>query len=218
MNYRIKASDVAAIMGLNPYKSSEDVMNEYFKIPTRKETEFQEALKNEAPEVQTHITQTLEKSKKNDMNADDVLASVPQAVADYVKHEVYKNNGVHREQKVAEKHGVTRDPKWYSLQITEDVRLIGIIDGRKGDSIIEIKNRQRRLFGKVPTYEHIQCQVYMKLTGVRKCTLIEQYGQESKSYPLEFSDALWEIEILPALRQFASRLIEIPLDDESSIV
>ncbi len=213
MNYRIKASDVAAIVGLNPYKSREDVMNEYFKTPTKREQEFQEALAQETPEVQQTIQETLKKSKTTDIPETPVI-SKSEVITDYVKHEIYKNNGTHRESHVAEIHNVTRDSKWYSLKISEDVKLVGIIDGRRGDSIVEIKNRQRRLFNKVPTYEYVQCQVYMKLTGTHKCILIESFSGTSKEHPLEFSDAFWELEILPALRQFAHELIELPLDDE----
>lgn len=214
MNYRIKASDVAAIVGLNPYKTREDVMNEYFKLPTKREKEFQEAFVQETPEVQHTIEETLKKSKTNDIR-ETPQVSMSDVIQEYVKHEVYKNNGTHRESRVAETHNVTRDSKWYSLRISEDVRLVGIIDGRRGDSIVEIKNRQRRLFHKVPTYEYVQCQVYMKLTGTHKCVLIESFEGASKEHPLEFSDAFWELEILPSLRQFAQELIEVPpLDDE----
>jgi hypothetical protein len=214
MNYRIKASDVAAIVGLNPYKTREDVMNEYFKTPTKREKDFQEAFDQETPEVRQKIQETLKQSKTTDI-PETPIVSDSVVITEYVKHEVYKNNGTHRESHVAETHGVTRDSKWYSLRISEDVRLVGIIDGRRGDSIVEIKNRQRRLFHKVPTYEYVQCQVYMKLTGVHKCILIESFEGASKEYPLEFSDAFWELEILPSLRQFAQELIEVPpLDDE----
>lgn len=213
MNYRIKASDVAAIIGLNPYKTREDVMNEYFKTPTKRDNEFKKALAKETQEVQQQIKETLENSKTTDIQETPIV-STSDVIQDYVKHEVYKNNGTHRESRVAETHNVTRDSKWYSMYISEDVRLVGIIDGRRGDSIVEIKNRQRRLFGKVPTYEYVQCQVYMKLTGVRKCIFIESFGDVSKEYTLEFSDAFWELEILPSLRTFAHELIEAPFDDE----
>jgi hypothetical protein len=210
MNYRIKASDVAAIVGKNPYKSREDVLFQYIHGKSKDDIAFESALTEQPEETQELIKNTIQQSKREDiLNTEEKIQALPEKVKEYVKHEIYKNNGTHRERKVAEAHNVKRDTKWYSMRITEDVRLVGLIDGRRGeDSIIEIKNRQKRLFGYVPLYEYIQCQVYMKLTGTEKCTLIEQFGDESNSFDLEFSYTMWELEILPALRAFAHEITE----------
>lgn len=209
MNYRIKASDVAAIIGKNPYKSREDVLFQYIHGKSKDDIAFESALSQEPEETQVLIKNTIEQSKREDLDATEKIQALPEKVKEYVKHEIYKNNGTHREKKVVEKHNVKRDTKWYSMKITEDVRLVGLIDGRKDeDTIVEIKNRQKRLFGYVPLYEYIQCQVYMKLTGTEKCTLIEQFGENSNSFDIDFSYTMWELEILPALREFAQEITE----------
>lgn len=213
MNYRIKASDVAAIIGKNPYKTREDVLFQTFspEKKTKDDIAFERALTQETPETQELIKNTIEQSKKEDLDATEKIQTLPEKVKEYVKHEIYKNNGTHREKKVAQIHNVKPDTKWYSMRITEDVRLVGLIDGRKdSETIVEIKNRQRRLFGYVPLYEYIQCQVYMKLTGTQKCTLIEQFGDDSNSFDIEFSYTMWELEILPALREFAQEISSSP--------
>lgn len=208
MNWRIKASDVAAIIGANPYKTREDVLNEYIGLGTRSEREFQKALVEEAPDVQKVVLETIERSKIFDLDAKKEVAALPESVREYVTHEVYKNNGTQREKKTQKTHDVTPDKKRYTMKITEDVTLVGYIDGRKEDRIIEIKNRQNRLFNKVPKYEWVQCQVYMKLTDIPKCTLIEQYGEKSNSFDIDFSETSWEVDILPRLREFAWELVE----------
>lgn len=209
MNYRIKASDVAAIIGKNPYKSKDDILFQYIHGKTKEDVKFEKALVEESQEAQILIKNTIQQSKKEDMNANQVIQALPENVKEYVKHEIYKNNGTHREKKVAEEHNVIRDTKWYSMKITQDVCLVGLIDGRKdSETIVEIKNRQKRLFGYVPLYEYIQCQVYMKLTGTQKCTLIEQFGDASNTFDIEFSYTMWEFEILPALREFAQEITE----------
>lgn len=210
MNYRIKASDVAAIVGKNPYKSREDVLFQYIHSKSKDDIAFENDLNEQPEETQELIKNTIQQSKREDiLNTEEKIQALPEKVKEYVKHEIYKNNGTHRERKVAEAHNVKRDTKWYSMRITEDVCLVGIIDGRKdSETIVEIKNRQKRLFGYVPIYEYIQCQVYMKLTGTQKCTLIEQFGDASNTFDIEFSYTMWEFEILPALREFAQEITE----------
>lgn len=55
----------------------------------------------------------------------------------------------------------------------------GLVDGimRSDNCIIEIKNRMFKQ--EVPIYDMIQCVVYMKLTGLRKCLLVEIFPDES---------------------------------------
>lgn len=206
--WRIKASDVAAIIGANPYKTREDVLNEYIGKDTKSEAEFKKALETETQEVQNVILETIERSKTTDLDARKEVSKLPESVREYVTHEVYKNNGTQRERETQKVHNVTVDKKRYTMKITEDVILVGYIDGRKGDKIVEIKNRQNRLFNKVPKYEWVQCQVYMKLTGIHSCTLIEQYKDTSNSFDVEFSEKSWELDILPRLREFAQEITE----------
>jgi hypothetical protein len=206
MVLRIKASDVAAIIGQNPYKTRDDVLAEYTGIGTHTEREFTHELLHQPEEVQHEVRSILEKSMVCDIPVPTFESPV---IQEYVKHEVYKNNGTHREGRTQKDHGVTPDRKRYTMKITDDVILVGYIDGRKDNCIVEIKNRQRRLFHKVPLYEDIQCQVYMKLTGVHECTFIEQYGSDSNTFHLTFSESRWD-EIFQELVQFSHQMCNIP--------
>jgi hypothetical protein len=214
MMLNIKASDVAAIIGKNPYKTADQVFNErisvYFNAPVKTEQKvFEEALANEDPIVQKEVTRILERSKSAPINTHEELAKIPESVKEYVRHEMYKNNGTHNESKTAEKFNVEKDPTFYTLPLYRNVRLVGMIDGRKykDGQIVEIKNRQNRLFGVVPEYENIQVQVYMKLTGVHRCKFIEQYKDHTKEYDIGFNSFNWP-EIEEQLVEFAKRLYE----------
>lgn len=219
----IKASDVAAIIGKNPYKTADEVFNErirlYFNVDVdTPDTIFIKNLETKPPEIQSIVRDTLDRSKSEVLSPTQEIESVPEDLKDYVKHEIYKNNGTHNEAKTAKLFNVQKDHKRYSMKVYRNVLLVGYIDGNTKDSLVEIKNRQKRLFGRVPEYENIQCQVYMKLTGNTKCTLIEQFQNTSNTFEIEFDEVKWNNEIFPGLVKFAKRLLvfqnsEVPLED-----
>jgi hypothetical protein len=74
-------------------------------------------------------------------------------------------------------------------------------DGTK--TLVEIKNRANKLFGRVRDYENVQCQTYLQmLKTIRYCRLVEQYNDEKKGYLIEKDDEKWETTILPKLQNF----------------
>lgn len=224
MFINIKASDVAAIIGRNPYKTRDEVFNErintYFgtKLQT-KQTEFEDAIIKEDPHVQAYVQDVLEKSKTQTLETNKELIKIPDTVKEYVKHEIYKNNGTLCEEKTRNTFHVQTDKTCYTLPIYRNIRLIGYIDGRVEDGVIvEIKNRQKRLFGKVPEYERIQVQVYLKLTGARECKFIEQYKESTKEYTITFDEDVWK-NIHQGVLSFAKELYdyqngEDPIEDQ----
>lgn len=224
----IKASDVASIIGKNPYKTCDEVFNErirlYFNANVdTPDTLFIKSLETKAPDVQRIVRDTISRSKSEVLSPQKDIENVPEDLKEYVKHEIYKNNGTINEAITAKNFNVQKDPKRYSLNIYRDVRLVGFIDGKvKDGTLVEIKNRQNRLFGRVADYEAIQCQVYMKLTDVHKCTLIEQFQNSTNTFQLEFDETRWNTEIFPALVKFAKRLVEFqnsedPPEDHDSL-
>lgn len=76
------------------------------------------------------------------------------------------------------------------------LRISGKIDGMSSHingEIVEVKNRQNRLFGFIPNYEMIQIQTYLRMTKSKKCHFVERYGSsESKSYEVLFDEERWE--------------------------
>jgi hypothetical protein len=58
-------------------------------------------------------------------------------------------------------------------------------------TVIEIKNRVRRLFGTVPEYERIQVLTYLFLTGSQDAFLVEAFKDQCATYAIQFSDSEW---------------------------
>ena len=57
--------------------------------------------------------------------------------------------------------------------------LKGKVDGISGDTVVEAKNRQNRLFMELRDYERVQLEAYMFLTGYNKSVLTEHYNDTS---------------------------------------
>lgn len=74
-------------------------------------------------------------------------------------------------------------------------RIVGYIDGiveNENDKyIVEIKNRQNKIFEKIPEYEIIQIIIYMKLTNIYKCHHIEKYKDDLKTEIISFDEKIW---------------------------
>ena len=212
MQINIKCSDVAAIIGRNPYKTRDEVFNErinmYFgtKLKT-KQVEFENALETLSEKEKSYVEDIIQRSTFDILEPITEIKSVPKVVEEYVKHEIYKNNGTQSEKKTAELCSVQEDKIRYVMPIYRNVRLVGYIDGRtvEESTIVEIKNRQRRLFGYVPDYEKIQVQCYMKLTGTHRCKFIEQYGSKMKEYFIDYDETQW-LQIIKGVTEFAKDL------------
>lgn len=220
MYINIKASDVAAICGKNPYKSKEEIFNErintYFgtTLSTEK-TRFDDALSKEDHKTKVKVEEILNKSKDTPLITNDEIKDIPETIKEYVKHEIYKNNGTLGEDKTRSTFSVQTDKSRYTMPIYKNIRLVGYIDGRtENGRIVEIKNRQNRLFGRVPEYERIQVQVYMKLTGTHTCMFIEQYKDKTNEFVIEFNESDWQ-NIFRDLKSFAKELYEYQNGEDS---
>jgi len=73
-----------------------------------------------------------------------------------------------------------------------DINIRGKVDGICADGIIEIKNRTKYLFMELRGYERVQLETYMFLSGLKKCTLVEYYNEESNQIEYGQDDEYWE--------------------------
>ena len=85
-----------------------------------------------------------------------------------------------------------------------DFEIGGKIDGQLEDgTIIEIKNRTRRLFAEVREYEGIQIQTYLHMLEQEKAHLVECYNDGKEKHvniiEVERDEDLWNDVILPGL-------------------
>jgi hypothetical protein len=79
---------------------------------------------------------------------------------------------------------------------SDDVCIIivqGKIDGMIGtDTVVESKNRSRRLFYKIPAYEKVQLEAYLYLTQTKKALHIENYNEMTNEQYYDHDKLFWD--------------------------
>jgi len=95
-----------------------------------------------------------------------------------------------------------RNDKFYKRIMTYE-RADGTIDkfllGGKVDGItedgclVEVKNRQYRLFPDLPPYEKVQIHAYMFLTGITECKYVQSFKGEDVQEILNFDNDFWDM-------------------------
>ena len=130
----------------------------------------------------------------------DISVSKIKAV---VQSHVYKSHGKKYEDHVYDwlKNESGLDGEFSDLQkgqgknigFIDDIRwrIYGKVDGlyvcRSGTKyVLEIKNRQNRLFDSVPIYEKIQVQAYMYIFNIKYAIVVQHYNNQYKLDYLEF--------------------------------
>ena len=89
-----------------------------------------------------------------------------------------------------------RNDKLYTTQLHQDsactIILQGKIDGMtNGDTVVESKNRARRLFYKIPNYEKVQLEAYMCLTNTEKSLHIENFNKTTNELYYYHDETFW---------------------------
>lgn len=147
---------------------------------------------------------------------------------EHVKNKVNTTFGIRSEERTAQKlatdHGMILKPdhKQYSLNIANgglyDYVVMGAIDrfeySQDGSSktLIEIKNRTKRLFKKPVEYEVIQVQTYLEMVNLPLAKLVEHYNNETFTIEIKRDPEMWHESILPGLEEFC-----LELDDKIGI-
>lgn len=67
----------------------------------------------------------------------------------------------------------------------------GIVDNEEDKYIVEIKDRQKKIFDEIPVHEITQMIVYMKMTNIYKCQHIERYKEKLKTEIIYFDEKKW---------------------------
>jgi hypothetical protein len=87
------------------------------------------------------------------------------------------------------------------------LRVGGKVDGIVDEqTLAEVKNRQNRLFRKVPEYELIQVQVYMEITNRQVCEFLERFGGSSWNTTIARDSAYYQDVIVAGLNEFVEQL------------
>lgn len=143
-------------------------------------------------------------------------------VLDQLKSQIFTSLGTRAESKTAEivekNEGIILeiDEKYYNLPLcvidNTMYRISGKVDRMEqvGEEVVlvEIKNRMRKLFLSIPSYEYIQVQIYFQIVplDIQRAKLIQQYGASTSTIMINRDDNLWKEEILPPLLQFCEDL------------
>ena len=84
---------------------------------------------------------------------------------------------------------VEKTNKRYDWEILPGFKVVGKFDGFADDgTLVEIKNRVRKLFGYVKEYENVQVHVYMKLCHATKAHLVEKFKQQVMVHDVLYDD------------------------------
>ena len=133
---------------------------------------------------------------------------------DHIRKTLFTNHGTRNEDKTADTDAanLVEDDTFYTYDVcTIEGTLYQIVgrvdriqlneDGSR--TLVEIKNRANKLFGRVRDYENLQCQTYLQmLKDIQYCRLIEQYNDEKKAYLIEKDTEKWTSEVVPKLQNF----------------
>jgi len=235
----IKASDVAACVGLNPFKPATEVRDDLWKkywpetfIGLTKKEEAHEALGRSVTSQQV-LTQAISfkakdsgEAQANYENARDKIEKDTtlspedkEKVIDHLRSKCYTTHGTRSEDRTADKvtdeTGVTlvKDNAFYTLPLleTEDgttFHVTGKIDRIEVDAdgrrtLVEIKNRTRCLFKTLRDYENVQIQVYLRMLGLYRGKLIEQYNNKTNTITVTRDEEIWDNHIWPGVLDFA---------------
>ena len=74
---------------------------------------------------------------------------------------------------------------------TYRVLVRGKVDGISEDTLIETKNRTKKLFHELRDYERVQIEAYFFLTGLQKALLTEHYNDESNEIEYSHDEDFW---------------------------
>jgi succinate dehydrogenase flavin-adding protein (antitoxin of CptAB toxin-antitoxin module) len=81
------------------------------------------------------------------------------------------------------------------------------IDGINNGMLIEIKNRRNKLFDKIPEYEKVQLEIYLRILQLPIGKLVENHNNDIKEHIYNSNDKLWTY-ILDKLYSFSHQLLE----------
>ena len=154
----------------------------------------------------------------------DLLPDDKRVIDATVKRNLYTNYGTASEHhalvKVRETLGINArlDDTFYRVQVGEvdgtQLWVGGKIDAITDDKlVIEIKNRIRRLFYKVPFYEIVQLQSYLFLLDVPRGAIVEclttPHDSQINIVPVRRDRELWNETVVPKMKAFVKVFLHL---------
>lgn len=201
-------SEVAAVLGLNPYKSKQDVLLRIMsKMP-----EFRGKI--DAPPTDKELVERAPADLK--IGLQEAIAGATVASSDYeirkivdaykktidgradektisaLTSEIQKQRGVRLEHRAEDNFGRVENRSEYVRFVCPEYEITGYIDGIRDGKIVETKNR-KRFWKDPPSYDFIQLRCYMKMKGHLDGILLENFPEnEPRVTEVPWNDTEWE--------------------------
>ncbi len=235
----VHASELAACVGMHQYRPLADVVQNLFarmnpeayvaamaRNALREKTNIEntlaqmsattavaEAVAADPDEMQRKLKDILESP---DIAKDESLAADIQSFVYTERGKNAEESSLNRTEEQIEQKIQQRNARYYKKYIEyapgSRLQIGGRVDGITEDGqLVEMKNRQRRLFSTVPLYEKIQVHAYMYLTDIHECRLVQCFKDKTSTTMVRFDEVFWT-DITQRLTVLARRLDELAKD------
>lgn len=221
MNLQIKATDLAIITGIMPSKFCNLGHTFYFIMEMNNNWELYERCP-----VSEALDSVFREKRTKTIRPSVILPKpviLPDNFDDALKHSNMDYEDTTREWgNQQEKKNIDKYQKAYgvqvkscqelrSLKISDDITIMGRIDGETDDCLLEFKSRKKQLFHELRDYERVQCEAYMRIWD-KPLKLVESYKNDMNVIDVERDDFFWE-HILFKLKEFV-KLYKKVLNDK----
>lgn len=200
----LAVSDLSSCIGDNKFSPKEIMIIKLWKKKDNKKNikSFDEALKRN----------NINKYNISDIKEDNINKNINSKIKSYEKTIKNLKNGKKNESKIADLYQSiekikikNNNEKLYKTFINkkhekllyhDKIIIQGFIDGivneESNNYIVEIKDRQYKIFDKIPDYEITQIMSYMFMTKIHKCKHIQKYQEKIKTEIIYFNEDKWE--------------------------
>lgn len=249
--YYVQSSEVASLIGQNPYTPVEQAMLRFMKRVNY--SKFKELVKViNVNEVELVTNALLKKNqevrdlfykainaKENDLlqvyfekiytaiEKTTYYKTMKECIQNEVKSRInkkrgnkYEHKGINQYEKKANRIVTDRNSEMFEkiVKREEDYTIVlrAKIDGidRDNNCLIEHKNRVNELFEKIPSYEKVQLEIYMHITKLESCKLIQTHFEDTSELVFNPSVKRWK-KIKLALIKCIRRIHELMKEPEN---
>lgn len=219
MRLCVFASELSGLVGRNPFvdvpTAVEKLLCRVEKRPTRQQ-EYENSMSVQEKSIVTQNLGGVDTAKDVERNLDSIRTQVDRldvcpeekkkimSVAERIQKTEFgtrNEESVRRAACATHCWDIKKDDRFTSKNIyfkdsREAVLLGGKCDGTTAidgeDIVVEIKNRTRRLFLKIPDYEKVQLMAYMYIYNVKKSLLIESFEGQRNEIFYDFDPVEWD--------------------------
>lgn len=92
----------------------------------------------------------------------------------------------------------------YTKSFGEGWSIVGAVDCIEGDCIIEVKNRNKRLFDRIPSYEKAQLMTYLWLSGKNTGYIEQHYRGTKNRLRLDYDEEWYADNVLKRLEELTT--------------